>query len=126
MTHVELSPPHTPQRSKCAPVGKNKKTGDSWWSSACLLITDGHITELLSLTEDVVAAGRPADAVDTDIVRVGAAAGAIDYLILEQVVSARLFHAAVQATTILHADCVKHPKSPPTISRVPLTKIDSF
>lgn len=55
--------------------------------------------------EDVVAAGRLADAVDANIVRVRAAAGAIDYLILEQVVSARLFHSAVQATTILHTNC---------------------
>lgn len=46
------------------------------------------ITELFFATEDVVAAGRLADAVDANIVRVRAAAGAIDYLILEQVVSA--------------------------------------
>jgi hypothetical protein len=56
-------------------------------------------------TKDVVAAGRFADAVDANIVRVRAAAGAIDYLILEQVVSARLFHPAVQATTILYTNC---------------------
>ena len=63
------------------------------------------ITELFFATEDVVAAGRLADAVDANIVSVRAAAGAIDYLILEQVVSARLFHSAVQATTILHTNC---------------------
>lgn len=60
---------------------------------------------MLATAEDVIAAGRLADAVDANIVRVGTAAGAIDYFILEQVVSARLFHAAVQTTPILHADC---------------------
>ena len=69
------------------------------------------ITELFFATEDVVAAGRLADAVDANIVSVRAAAGAIDYLILEQVVSARLFHSAVQATTILHTNCWKKKKN---------------
>lgn len=56
-------------------------------------------------TEDVFTAGRPADTVDANIVRVRAAAGPVDYFILEQVVSARLFHPTVQTTTIFHADC---------------------
>lgn len=58
-----------------------------------------------------MAAGLLADAVHADVVRVRAAGGAVDHLILEQVVGARLLHAAVQAASILDADCRRGEKT---------------
>jgi hypothetical protein len=62
-------------------------------------------TELFLASEDVIAAGRFADAADADVVRVGSASCAIGHFVFEQVVGAGLFHAAVEPAAILQVDC---------------------
>lgn len=59
---------------------------------------------MLPPAEDVVAAGRLADAVDANVVRVRAAARSVNDFALEQVVSAGMFHPAVQLAAILFTD----------------------
>lgn len=53
------------------------------------------LTQLSSRAEDMVTACSPADPVDTDVIRVGTADSAVNRLLLEQVVGARLSHSAI-------------------------------
>ena len=55
--------------------------------------------------EDVVAAGRYADAVDAHVVRVRRAGGAVQHPLAEQVVGARVGHTTEQLTPVLALNC---------------------
>jgi hypothetical protein len=134
MTHVELSPPHTPQMSAekverisrvsqpwqtanrrainhrpiAVAINRNTEWFFSHWMNLAIEFMEQFLlkcTELFLASEDVIAAGRLADAADADVVRVRSASCAIGHFVLEQVVGAGLFHAAVEPAAILQVDC---------------------
>ena len=61
---------------------------------------------MLFASEDVVAAGLLANAVDADIVRVGTARCSVSHFVFEQIISAGLFHPAVQPTSVFDMNCI--------------------
>ena len=58
-------------------------------------------------SEDVVAAGLLANAVDADVIRVGTARRSVRHFVFEQVISARMLHSAVQPASVFYVDCTK-------------------
>ena len=68
---------------------------------------NGSVTQLLLESQHVFAAGRLADSVDADVVRVRTARRAVSHFVLEQVIGAGLLDAAVQTTSVLEGNCTK-------------------